>query len=187
MKVLITLWLLILSQFSFSQAPMSVIVTPKRPVDCKIENHRLVNWIYSLKTISEDSDQAVVQFITQYGQCIDGQMIPASIDPIYAVAYVERNNAIWPWQKNGVKTKLEGISDIEFLVTLTFNKKFLFKKQPENHLSFYFQPGHSLRMTYVDYYGNLRTSHVPYVFPWNVDVYLKETAGYGHSMQIQIH
>lgn len=186
MQLLFSLCLFLVSQFSFSQTPMAVLVTPKRPANCQIENHRLVNWIYNLKTISENTDEAVIQFTTQYGQCIDGKTIPAAIDPDWAVAYVVRNGAM-PWQKNGVKTKLNAISDTELSVTLTFNKKFLFKKQSENHLSYYFQPSYSVRVSFVDLDGRRRPSQTLCVFPWNIDIYLEEASDHESLMSFQIH
>jgi hypothetical protein len=95
------------------------------------------------------------------------------VDGQLARAYAFRNGLVMPWQREGVKSSLRQTTPTELEVTLELEKRILFKRRPQNHLTFHFEPGNlgQTRLVY-DAFGNPRLWTQNYIFPWNVDLYL---------------
>ena len=173
MKLIWSMLLLLASLSSFAQTSTIVIVSPRLPVDCAINNGSLVNWIYELDTVREDSEEAVIQFKTQYGQCINGRTQPYIIETGRASAFALETKFKWPWQKDGVSTSIAHTTNAEVTVTMTFKKRILFKKRDQNLLAFYFQPGlQGPSRIYFDNWGRAQVFPTYFQFPWNIELYL---------------
>ncbi len=182
---LVALFLVIVTSYSFAQTVTIVMVTPQRPIDCLVENASRVNWVYQVKTVSEDSEHAHIQFLTQYGHCAGGKVVAEKIDAKWAQAYAMQNSSLWPWQKEGVKTELTAMSDTEMVVSMDLDKRVLFKKRQENHLTFYFEPGLQTSQSYWNGQQYV-TRFVKFYFPWNVDLYLDGEIDGNNSIRMMI-
>ena len=187
MKTILMLAFLLASTLASAQNSTVVVVSPKFPVNCLQDSQQLLNWIYKLQTIQEDSDQTQVQFNIQYGICYNRRPSPYAIDYNNANAYAFQNSFLWPWQKEGVKTEISYLTETEALVTMTFNKRVLFKKRNENHLSFHFEPGLQ-GPAYYQYglNGQVWIMRNKFQFPWNVDVYLEGELNGNNLLKVQI-
>jgi hypothetical protein len=182
---LVALFMVVATSYAFAQSVTIVMVTPQRPVSCLVEDAKLVNWVYQVKTVSEDADMAHIQFVTQYGHCSGGKVVAEKIDPKWAQAYAMQNSNVWPWQKEGVKTQLSVTSETEMIVSMDLNKRVLFKKKAENHLTFYFEPGIQVAQNYWN--GRQYTTAFSRIyFPWNVDVYLDGEIDGNNSLRMMI-
>lgn len=157
-----------------AQTHTVVLITPQRPVDCKTQDHEVVNWVYQIRTVAESEDEARVQFLVQYGSCQQGRVSPNPIDISQASAFIMQKKILMPWQKEGVKTSIAAHSETEVLVEMKLDKKVLFKKRDENHLFLQFQPGVNFgpAQFYRDSAGMMRVFQSKLTFPWNIDVYL---------------
>ncbi len=173
MKTLAAFTLMLLSTGIFAQTVTVVLVSPVRPVDCKLADLQTVNWIYQLQTIREDSDTAQVQFVTQSGSCVAGRTVARPVDAKWATAFAQQNGNVWPWQKEGVKTSITAYSENEVLVSMKFDKRVLFKKKDENHLTYSYQPGDLFpAQWYRDRNGNMQVWQPRVTYQWNIDLYL---------------
>ena len=186
MKKLLALVILACATMVSAQTVTIVVVTPQRPVDCRTADYSTVNWVYQLQTVREDSDEAQVQFLAQYGQCVGGKTVPSAVDVNYVRAFAMREETVWPWQKEGVKTTVRSFSNTEILVSMTFDKRTLFKKRDENHLSFFYEPGALGPVQYYQTQFGLQSYRGRIQFPWNIDVYLDGDIDGNNSMRMMI-
>lgn len=166
MRSLILFGLIIFSFSAFSQSVISV--TPARPADCQLQNYDRVNWVYEIQKISESEKSATFRFRTQYGACYYTRLEAAQLTPGWQAIGLMGQDALWPWQKDPVKTKLELVSSTELEVEVTFDKTKLFKKRDQEYF-------------YMQFFPNGLASRM--FFPWNV--YVTATPTNGLKMAIQ--
>lgn len=175
MKATVLFIMLIISQLAMAQTS-SIIITPERPVDCLITSHPLVNWVYKIQKMDETEQEVKYQFITQYGSCHLNQVNPTAVNNRFASVFVMQTKNLWPWQKEGVKTKTSQFSATELLVEVTFDKTVLFKKSDSNNLMMSYQPGVNYGPMYASHGANgyVRYYQGQLVFRWNIELSLDQ-------------
>lgn len=174
MKNLLALVALIFSLSSFAQTRIEV--TPLRPVSCRVANYPLVNWIYELKKVEENRQAVVYEFITQYGSCVNGEVVATAVSEENASVGVLQDDFLLPWQKEGAKGEAQQISATELRVTLTFDKKILFKKKVLKTLTMSYRPGVKYGPVYLirNRIGGLETWQADLQFPWKIELSVDE-------------
>ncbi len=102
-----------------------VAVSPFWPSTCRVSEFKTtLNTLYEVERVFEDDSRVTYQFKTQYVQCADGQLVPYELQN--PVVEIDRQTVL-PFGRSHVKTKLELLSDNELLVTLSFDKRSIFK------------------------------------------------------------
>lgn len=164
-----------LAVFSLSViAETRLEVTPQRPVNCAQFDHAQVNWVYKINKVSESAEQVTFEFITQYGSCVNGRVVPVLLDERIARVSVIRDGFVMPWHKEGAEASLEQASESELRVTVVFDKTLLFKKKVERTLTMFFEPGASTWYT-VQTRNGPQSILWRFTFPWNLMISVDQT------------
>lgn len=113
----------------------------------------------------------LLPLVSQYGQCIDGKVVPYAIDEgVLNLAIRKQKNCFLCSKKAPATIEYAMVSPTEVSVLIVVNKKKAFKKGNQTRLKFIFTP---LMVNQWVYYpnGGMGQYPAPYDFPWNVDLY----------------
>ena len=146
MKTVLTALLLLTSLSTFAS---TVVITPNRPVDCTVNNQASVNWIHSLEKVSENDDQVVFSFLTNYGSCIDKKIELLDIELTKLTVTLFHDGLNLPFEKKLVAINVNHYAaNNEAKVELTFFKNRLFKKNNSRKFLMNFYPRASYKYSF---------------------------------------
>lgn len=168
-KLLSALFLLMLFQVPAQAQETAVIISPVYPVNCEVDDYSMVNWIWNIKKVREDEKTVAFSFSVQYGRCQNKKVVPYKMDANQASVMVYKKEFCILCRKEPAKVQYTVISDTEMSVLMEVNKKFAFEKGNQRSLQLNFIPFYQRQM--YNYNGAPMMRMVPFIFPWNVDLY----------------
>jgi hypothetical protein len=139
MKKLVLFSLLLLSQLSFAAPKETDLrVEPWWPVYCEKNDYPYVNQRGPVEKLFEDESTVTFGFKTTAGSCEDHHFIAGTLSEQATVA-ADRDRLFE--FKSPVKASVKLNSENEAYVTLTFDKKVIFKKRSTESFIMTFFPG----------------------------------------------
>lgn len=127
----------ITSVLADSDTGAGIIMTPDRPVYCKDHDYKRVNFVQNITRVSENESEIVFQFDTTVGNCQNGEFVPVDLDPaIQSVVLLTRRISF----SSPCHSHLDVISPTDSRITMTFDRKRLFKKSNQEWFGMEFMP-----------------------------------------------
>jgi hypothetical protein len=116
-------------------AKTNVVLEPKHPVNCAINYEGLADWINDVQ-LEEQGAQFTVSISISAGACQNHTLVPTFINAdLVSVSIFNNNNSNYVPTISYIQH-----SDVEVIISLSFNKSSIFEHQNESSFSFTFSP-----------------------------------------------